>query len=372
MMHSSGSCAQRFAPVRAAFEANFDEGHEIGASFAAFLDGENIIDLWGGHMDVARAKPWAEDTVAPVYSTTKAAAALTAALLVERGVLDYEAPVAAYWPQFAAAGKGALTLGQMLSHQGGLPGFVEPIDTSLWLDPETLAAHLASLPPLWPPGTRNGYHPLTWGYMIGEVVRRAAGRSLGAVLRDEICAPAGIDFRIGAAAQLRERTAEIRRPASVADLGAMNEAKRAAFGTKWAQPDRGGPEWRDAEIPSANGHGNARSVARLFRAFAEGGAIGPLRLFGAATFEALTRSRIKGEDLVLPFAIDWAAGVMRNSNLWYGPNPNALGHSGWGGSFGMGDPDARLSCAYVMNRQSHFLVADPRAVRLIEAVYSCL
>jgi CubicO group peptidase (beta-lactamase class C family) len=371
MTEMHGFVAAGFEPVADLFQTQL-ETDELGAGFCAILGEDVVVDLWGGHTDRGREKPWSEDTLVPVYSTTKPIAALIAALCVERGQLDYDAPVASVWPAFAAHGKDRVTLAQMLSHQAGLPGFVDPIDPALWLDPPACAAALAPLPPLWPPGTGAGYHPLTWGYLIGEVVARASGRTLGAVLREDICAPGRIDFHIGLPESEHGRCAEIRKPTTAPSLGNATPERIAAFLTKWAAPDRGGPIWRAIEIPSANGHGTARSTAQLYHVYATGGRLRGRRILSPETFAALTQSRFAGADKVLPFDVNWAAGVMRNTQRVYGPNPDGFGHSGWGGSMGMADPDRALSAAYVMNRQSNFLQGDPRPQALIGALYGCL
>lgn len=366
-----GFVAPGFEAVQDAFAQNFEEGLEAGAGFAAVIDGEPVVDLWGGFADRALSQPWEEDRIAPVYSTTKPIAALMVARLVGQGKLDYEAPVARYWPEWGA-GKEAVTVAQALSHQGGVPGFPEPIDPALWLDPPALAAALAGLAPMWPPGTASGYHPLTWGYIAGELVRRASGRSLGTILREEVCTPLAIDFQIGLPDDQHARAVEILRPTELPELGEITPATRAAFLTRWAAPDRGAAAWRRAEIPSANGHGTALGVALLYQAYANDGWIEDTEIVHPEAFEALTRVRIEGEDLVLPFHLAFAAGVMKNSRGVYGPNPASFGHSGWGGSMGLADPDRRLSAAYIMNRQSNKLQGDPRARRLIEALYGCL
>lgn len=367
----AGFTAPGFEAVRAAFAENFAQGLEIGAGFAAVRDGEILCNLWAGHLDRARTRPWAQDTLVPVFSTTKPIAALVIARLVGQGLLDYEVPLARYWPQWGG-GKEGVSLGEALSHQAGVPGFPEPIDSALWLDPPALAAELARLAPLWPPGSANGYHPMTWGYIAGEIVCRVAKRSLGAVLRDEICAPLDVDFHIGLPDSEHGRVAEIARPNQLPELGPITLAKRAAFLTRWAAPDRGGAAWRRVEIPSANGHGNALGVARLYQAYANTGCIDGREIVGPEAFAALTRLRSEGEDLVLPFHLAFGAGVMRNSRLVYGPNPDGFGHSGWGGSMGLADPEQRLSAAYVMNRQSNRLQGDERARNLIAALYDCL
>ncbi len=374
-----GYVAPGFEVVRDAFIANFDAGAEQGAGVAVILEGETVVDLWGGHADRAGRQPWAEDTLVPVYSTTKGVAALVLAhvLAGTGGRVTYETPVAEVWPEFGAAGKDKVTLAQLVSHQAGLAGFTREIDPALWLDPPACAAALAGEAPIWAPGTAHGYHPLTWGYLVGEVVYRIDGRSLGTVLAEDFTGtaqgdPAAIDFHIGLPDELHGRVADILRPKALPDLGEINPATEAAFMTPWAAPNRGGANWRRIEIPSANGHGTARAVAALYGIYAEHGRLGDREILSPGIYEALTTSRVQGQDLVLPYLTEYAAGVMRNNLRLYGPNPATLAHSGWGGSLALGDPDRRLSLAYVMNRQSNCLQADPRAVRLIDACYACL
>ena len=368
----SGFVAPGFEPVQDAFEANFVEDKELGAGFAAYLDDELIVDLRGGFTDRRKESPWTDKTIVPVYSTTKPIAALTLASIIDALPGGYETPVADVWPEFGAAGKDQVTIAELVSHQAGLPGFVEPIDPALWLDPPACAAALAPLPPIWPLGSAHGYHPLTWGYLIAEIVYRIAGRSVGTILREDIAGPAGIDFQIGTPASAHDRVAEIMRPRQLPDLGELNDATRAAFVTKWSAPDRGGAIWREIEIPSANGIGTATAVAALYGIYAHGGALNGKRVISEQAFDALTQSRVKGQDLVLPYVTEFAAGVMRNNLGLYGPNPDTLCHSGWGGSLALGDPDRKMSAAYVMNRQSNSLQADPRATRLVQALYGCL
>lgn len=371
-MFTQGSVAPGFEKVADAFALNFEDGLELGASFAAIVDGETVVELWGGYADRNKQRLWDRDTLVPVYSTTKGIAALVIARLVDQGALFYDAPVADVWPEFAANGKEKITLAEMLSHQAGLPGFKEPIDPALWLDPPALAAALAPLEPLWKPGTKSGYHPLTWGYLAGEVVKRATGKTLGQILADDFCEPHGVDFWIGLPDEEHERCAEIQKPKSAPHLGEIDELKKIAFLTKWSAPDRGGALWRRIEIPSANGHGTALSVAQLYGVYANGGKLDDETMIGAGAFAAATKVRVDNDDLILPYRVQFAAGPMRNVGGLYGPNPRTLAHSGWGGSMGLGDGDARLSCGYVMNRQDHYLQGDPRARRLVEAVYACL
>ncbi|MCA8900144.1 MAG: beta-lactamase family protein [Hyphomonas sp.] len=361
----SGFTAPGLEAVRDAFAANFRDMDELGAGFAVIHRGKLVASLLGGWADRGRTREWAADTIVPVYSTTKGISALVVASLVDRLPAGYETPVADVWPEFAAHGKGAVTIGEALSHQAGLPGFATEIDPDLWLDPPACAAAIAALPPMWPPGTAHGYHPLTWGYLAGEIARRISGETLGTTLRAMF---PDVDFRIGLPESEHARVGDLLRPKALADLGELTEFRRAAFVHKWSAPNRAGAVWREIEIPSANGHGTAESVAAIYDTYAHGGD-GLLR---PGIFEELIRPRTHGPDLVLPMVTSFGAGIMLNSHGLFGPNPATLGHCGWGGSMAVADPDAELTCAYVMNRQSPVLVGDPRAVRLVEAVYEAL
>jgi CubicO group peptidase (beta-lactamase class C family) len=371
-MSISGFVAAGFEPIREAFERNFEENLELGAAFAAFLGDELIVDLRGGFADRAGETPWTQNTLCPVYSTTKPVAALVIATLVEQGKLDYDARVADYWPEFAASGKDAFTVAEALSHQAGVPGFVNEIDPGLWLDPPALSAELAKIAPLWGRGEGSGYHPLTWGYIAGELVRRVSKRSLGTILREDICKPLGLDFWIGLPEAEHGRVAQVLKPKAAAHFPHANEATRAAFLTPWAAANRGATEWREAEIPSANGHGTAVALARLYSAYAQKGRIGDTRVIAPVTWDELTRERVSGEDRVLPGRVAFGAGVMRNLPLIYGPNPDTLCHSGWGGSGAFGDPANGLAGGYIMNRQGTHLLEDDRRSRIIDALYGCL
>src|SRR5579871_6474708 len=356
MSISSGFVAAGFAPVRQAFERNFADGLELGATFAAYLGDELVVNLWAGSTDRKETTAWSERTLCPIFSTTKPIAALVVALLVERGQVNYDRPLAEYWPEFGAEGKDLVTIAEALSHQAGVPGFPDPIDPDLWLDPPALSAALAKLKPMWRPGEGSGYHPLTWGYIAGELVRRIDGRSLGQVLREDICQPLEIDFMIGTPASEHWRCAQMIKPKEPTKFGQPNEALKAAFLKPWSAPSRGGAAWREAEIPSANGHGVAAAAARLYSVYALRGRLGERQLISRATWEQLTFERVSGPDRILPGEVAFGAGVMRNLPLLYGPNPATLCHSGWGGSGALGDPATGLACAYIMNRQgSHLL-----------------
>ncbi len=366
----SGAASDRLRPVRRAFARSLEEGRELGAAVAVWCDGELELDLHGGFRDRAATRPWTADTLAPVFSVTKALTAVMVARLVAAGRADYDAPVSTVWPEFAEAGKGLVTVGQLLSHQAGLCGFPEPMDPAEWFDWEAVCARLAAMTPLWPPGATSGYHPVTFGHLAGEVFRRVDGRTVGRALREDVAGPLGLDLWIGLPDAEHGRVAELEKPKTLPSFGAMNPATRAAFLTRWASPGgRSSAEWRRAELPAANGHATAAALARLMGALA----VGDARVLAAEGVEAMAAERIRGPDLVLPYAISWGAGVMRNAGLEvYGPGPRTFGHSGWGGACAFADPDRRLGFAYVMNRQSADLVGDPRPRALIAALYEAL
>jgi len=369
-----GQCPPRFAAVKDAFVANFTEApeglNERAARFSVCIDGETVVDLWGGWADAAQTVPYGPDTLTPVFSAGKAVMATLIALCVERGRLDYERPVASYWPAFGQAGKDAITVGQLMSHQAGLPGFDADVDPSIWFDRTRVLERLCAQAPMWEPGTASGYHPITIGYLAGELFRLVDGRTMGTALREEF---PGLDLWIGLPEAEHDRVAQMRKPTAAPDLGAIDAVKRSAFLDKGSAPGgRGSAEWRTMEIPSANLHGTAKDLARFMTVAATGEFEGRAVL-SAGTLAQLRRERIAGPDRVVPFDMSWAAGVMRNERLGvFGLNPETVGHSGWGGSCTWADPDAKLSAAYVMTRQSPHLIGDPRAVRLQEALYGAL
>lgn len=356
------------------FVANFAEGQELGARFSLVRRGELLVDLYAGHADRARTRPFDAQTLTPIFSTTKAIAALLIARLADAGRLDYRQPVAEVWPEFAAAGKGEITIEQALSHQAGLSGFVEAVEPSLWFDWDATCARLAAMAPLWPPGTASGYHPVTYGYLAGEIFRRVDGRTMGTALRDDLARPFDLDLWIGLPDTEHARCADLQRPPAFPDFGEINAPTRAAFLEPWSSPGgRGQAEWRRAEIPSANGHATAPALARLMGALADGGWLDGEMVLSPALIAEMSHERIAGQDLVLPFVMSWGAGVMRNAALHpWGPGNETFGHSGWGGSCAFADPETGLAGAYVMNRQSAHLLGDPRAKRLIEAAYGAL
>ncbi len=374
-----GACAARFAGVREAFAANVAAGREVGASFAATLGGEPVVDLWAGHADAARTRPWERDTIVNVFSTTKAVTALCAHMLVDRGQLDLDAPVARWWPAFAAHDKQAITPRQLLSHTAGLAAWHAPLAAEAFADWPALTAALAAETPWWEPGTASGYHALTFGYLVGELIRRIDGRLVGAFVRDEIAGPLGADFHIGLPASEDPRVAEMIPPsaeesAAAAPPPAPGSLTAAVLGNPPLRPEIANqPAWRRADIPAANGHGNARSVARIMAALACGGTLDGVRLLSRAAIERACEEQSYTRDLVLGFPIRWGLGFMLTSpTLPLSPNPHTFGHGGWGGSLGFADLDAGASWAYVMNKMTPGTAGDHRAVPLIQAFYAAL
>ncbi len=374
----SGLCPPRFAAVKDAFASNFTDApeglNEQAARFSVVIAGETVIDLWAGFADPRAQTPFTDTTLAPVFSTGKAVMALLMASAVERGKLTYDQLVADLWPAFGVNGKAEVTVAQMLSHQDGLPGFDGPADPTIWFDQRAVLERLAAQAPMWPPGTASGYHPVTVGYLANEVHRLADGRSLGQALRQDFAEPFGLDLWIGLPEAEHHRVAAVRKPSAAAGLGPADAIKTAAFLDKGSAPGgRGSAEWRAIEIPSANLHGTALDLARILGLVANDGILDGVAVLSPDVLDQATRERIHGQDLVLPYVISWAAGLMRNQGLdIFGPNPDALGHCGWGGSCALADPATKLSAAYVMTRQSPHLIGDPRAQRLIQALYSAL
>ena len=334
-----GFTRDKFAGVRAAFEGNLASGSDLGASFTATVEGETVVDLWGGWADEAKTRPWEQDTIVNVYSTTKTMTALTALLVADRGELDFDAPVAKYWPEFAANGKSQVKVSHLMSHSSGLSGWKEPVTTAEDLDDwEKMTSLLAAQAPLWEPGTASGYHMATFGYLIGEVVRRITGRSLGTVFREEIAGPLTADFHIGLPASEDSRVAEIL-PLVLPEGGGkfvLSEIEQLTFMNLPHDLDIWGRTthrtttraWRSAEIPALNGHGNARSVAEIHCILANGGVAKGKRFMSEAGCRKALEQQIEGPDLIMShlpparFGLGFALpGPLLDLEL---PNPNTI------------------------------------------------
>lgn len=380
-----GACAPEFTAVRDAFAANFKDGKEVGASFALAQEGEVVVDLWAGHADAARKRPWASDTLINTYSTTKGMAATVVGVLADEGLIDYSARVAEYWPEFAAAGKQDVTVAQLLSHQSGICGPRDRVEMAELYDWDGLCAVLAAQWPFWEPGTANGYHAVVFGHIAGEVARQVTGRkkSLGQLFAEKVADPlgAGKDYYIGLPEAEDHRVAEMIPVSGAEQLGSgmggsskrMNDAMYCAMAhpplTAHIANDRA---WRAAEVPGANGQGNGRGIAKVYGALANGGALEGARIISPEGITEMTREECFRKDLVIGVRMRWSRGFILNKAELYGPNPDAFGHSGWGGSFGFADTRAKLGVGYAMNQMDTNIFGDPRGVRLIEAVYASL
>lgn len=371
-----GTVAPGFEAAKDAFAANFARAgdyQEVGASFAAFHRGRCVVDLWGGFTDGARTKPWSHNTLANIWSSTKAVTAVAVARLVDRGLLRYEDKVASVWPEFAQNGKADITVAHILSHQAGLPGFVEPTSATDQCDFDGCVAKLARQKPAWEPGTATSYHAMTYGWLAGEIVRRVADKSIGRVVAEEIAKPLDADIFIGLPQSQDARAAEMLPPTHAATPPPLPDAAMMALTNPQQDPTLPNTrEWRAAEIPAANGHANALGLARLYAALASDHGCEGVRLLSPNTLSRVIRPATQGRtDMFLGFQDSWGMGMAINAPGIYGPNPRAFGHSGWGGSFGCADPDAQIAIGYVCNQMGPELVGDPRTAGLCAAVLSC-
>jgi CubicO group peptidase (beta-lactamase class C family) len=375
----AGIADSKFDAVREAFEANLASGADLGASFCATVEGETVVDLWGGWADEARTRPWERDTIVNVYSTSKTMTALTALLLADRDALDLGAPVARYWPEFAANGKAGITTKHLLSHSAGLSGWREPLTTADLFDWEKATVLLAAQAPFWEPGTASGYHSLTQGYLVGEVVRRVTGKSLGTVFREEIAQPLGADFHIGFGPEHDHRVADLIPPeislrdALFADGNQPSTMVLASLTNPPLDPlETRSRAWRAAEIPAAGGHGNARSIAAVHVLLANGGVAGGKRLMSEAGCRRALEPQIEGDDLILGMPASFGLGFGLGSMLDL-PNPGrSIWWGGYGGSLVLIDTAARTTMGYAMNRMDGGTMGDERAMAMARAMWSAL
>jgi CubicO group peptidase (beta-lactamase class C family) len=398
-----GTCDRRFSKVRELFQHSFDSGQEIGASVSFVLDGKTVVDLWGGHYDDARTREWERDTLVNVYSTTKGLAALCALHLVDRGLLDVDAPVAKYWPEFAAAGKQDISVRWLLAHKAGLPGIREPLPQGALYDWTLMCNALAAQEPWWTPGDSYGYHVFTYGFLVGELVRRITGESLGTYFRKQIAEPLSADFHIGLPEKYDSRTSDMygvsigNRPAPTnppasaapttgpfAELArAMQDRTTLQYAALLNPPQAPNAvntrEWRAAEIPAVNGHGNARALARIYGALARGGEIDGVQILRPETIDRAIVEEASGPEHVFCGGVPMRYGLgfmlSEDSNRYarLSPNPRAFGHTGAGGSLGMADPDAKIGFGFTMNlMQAGLITAGSTPIALIDAFYEAL
>jgi CubicO group peptidase (beta-lactamase class C family) len=363
----NGVCDERFGAVREALAESLDKD-DVGASVAVYLDGEPVVDIWGGYADAARARPWERDTITCVWSTTKTMAALCALILADRGDLDLAAPVARYWPEFAASGKENVQIRHVLAHTAGLPDFDGPASAADLYDWPAVTARLAAQAPRWEPGTLAGYHSLTQGFILGELVCRVTGRSLGAFLAEEVTGPLGADFHIGLAAEHDQRVAPVLAPPSspsgdwVASAPGASADPGSSAGIRVS--DGNSLAWRRAQIPSASGFGNARSVAAVQSVLACGGTARGVRLLSRASCDLARQEQYRGFDQIL--------GASMRYGMGYGIFDRSCGWGGWGGSLVMVDLDARMTISYVMNQMLDQGLGDYRGLGIVMAAYEGL
>jgi CubicO group peptidase (beta-lactamase class C family) len=370
-----GTCSARFDPLRELFAAKLESGEDLGASLAVNIDGEMVVDLWGGWADEARTAPWTENTIANVFSTTKTMTALAALVLVDRGELDLDATVAKYWPEFAARGKAGIKVRHLLSHTSGVSGWEQPLTLEDLYDWDKSTALLAAQAPWWEPGTASGYHALTYGHLIGEVIRRITGQRLGEFFAAHIAGPLGADFHIGLPPSEFHRVTKVVSPPIPSDAPPVDsppfdptqlDPNSVAFKT-WTNPTvppnySWTEGWRRADIGAANGHGNARSVARLQSAVACGGEVDGVRLLSPQTIDRIFEVQSNGIDLVIGIPLKIGVGY---SLL---PEGRVCCWGGTGGSLALIDVDRRMTFAYVMNKMAGGSIAWALAERVYEIV----
>ena len=384
MSQVHGEVAPGFERVKDAFAANFEHNGEVGAACSVYHHGEKVVDLWGGVADEESGRPWAEDSIIVVASSTKGATAICANLLAQRGELDLDAPVARYWPEFAAGGKQDIPVRYLLSHEVGLPVLDKPLTLEDFLAWEPPVKALAGQTPVWEPGTTHGYHAITYGWLVGEVVRRISGKSLGTFFADEVADPLGLDFWIGLPASEEGRVSRIIEVSlEDPDLEPIGERAREMLEAATAPKsyltkeqtttplDMSAHEFRAAELPAANGVTDARSLARMYASLIGDGVDG-VRLFTDETVRIAATPQVDGPDEVMGIRSRFGAGFflyMEGSNMI---QDGAFGHGGAGGSIGFADPKADIGFGYVMNKMQMVGDDDPRTVGLAQAVHASL
>ncbi|QIE86328.1 EstA family serine hydrolase [Pseudomonas nitroreducens] len=381
-MTLNGHCDPRFTPVADAFSALFEDPQERGAALCIQVGGETVVDLWAGSAGKEPGQDWQADTLLNLFSCTKTFAAVAALQLVGEGRLELDAPVARYWPEFALAGKQGVTVRQLLCHRAGLPAIREPLAPEALYDWDSMTAALAGETPWWTPGAEHGYAPITYGWLIGEVIRRVDGREPGAAIVERTAKPLGLDFHIGLDDAEFHRVAHIARgKGNLGDAAAQRLLRTmmtdaAALSTRaFTNPpsvltSTNKPEWRRMSQPAANGHGNARSLAGFYDGLLQG------KLLDEALLAELTREHAVGEDRTLLTCTRFGLGCMLDqpnvANATYGLGPQAFGHPGAGGSIGFADPERELAFGFVVNTLGPYVLMDPRAQRLAHLAGDCL
>lgn len=379
-----GTVKDGFQRVKEAFAENFASHGEVGASLAVMIDGEIVVDIWGGYADAQRTESWESDTIANVFSTTKGMVAICVNRLIEQGKIDPEAPVATYWPEFAEGGKESLPVKYLLCHQAGLPAVANILPRETQYDWAPLVNALAAQAPWWEPGTKHGYHAVTFGHLNGELVRRVSGMSVGSYFRKEIAEPLGVDFHIGFGEEHDERVSPLipapldgmsmDSPIAKAFLDPTSLTFKAFMITLEPMMNPGymnTREWRAAEVPAANGHGNARALATIYGALGRGGELNGVQVLQRETIDEARKPMTSGEDAILMLPTTFGRGfLLEGEDYGLTPNASLFGHPGLGGSFGFADPDRKLGIGYVMNKMvlpENYMV-DPRWATIFAAL----
>lgn len=377
-----GEVTPGFEPVKQVFE-NLWKEVEVGASFCAFHRGRKVVDIWGGYVDVDMSAPWQRNTLVNVYSTTKGLASVAVAVLFDEGKIDYDEKVVTYWPEFGAEGKQDVTVAQLLSHQAGLCGVDTKLEVEDLYNWDKMVNLLAAQKPLWPLGSGAGYHAITWGYFPGELIRRITGKTLGQYFREKVAAPLNADFYIGLP------DSEMHRVATMNGPNRARKKPKVPANTNLKMPklypiallnpsvspfkDASSYEWRKAEIAAANGQANARGIATIYGALACGGELNGTRIISERAIREAIKLEVDNEpDMVIGRPMRRGRGFMLNTDGAYGPNPNAFGHAGAGGSVGYADMDNQVAIGYAMNQMQADLEASPRSMLLSNALYKCI
>lgn len=374
-VHINGHCADQFIPVREAFAQNLDTGQDIGASVAVFIDGEPVVDLWGGHFDGTYTRPFEQDTIVQCYSSTKTVTALCTLVLADLGEIDLDAPVARYWPEFAAEGKGGIVVRQLLGHTSGMCGWSEPMTFRDLYDWEKATTLLARQAPLWKPGRTSGYHGYTQSHLVGEIFRRVTGKTMGTFLREDIARPLGVpfDFNIGTPAECDSRVSNLIQGAPQDKANGNRLHDLSLYNPHPTPQDTAAIEWRRAELGGMNGHGNARGIATLQSVLACGGAHGK-RLISDHGRTRVLEQQSDGADLVLGVECRWGLAFALETRFFPGVprSARAAWWAGNGGSMSFIDLDARMAIGFTPNRWISGSHETDRARTIIQAAYQSL
>jgi CubicO group peptidase (beta-lactamase class C family) len=378
MVEVHGTADARLEPVREVLAEQLEHGDELGASIVVDVDGETLLDVWGGWCDAERTRPWAEDTIVNVWSTTKTVTSLAALMCVDRGQLDPYEKVATYWPEFAENGKDQIEVRHLMSHTSGVSGWESPFTTEDMYDRARATARLAAQAPWWEPGTGSGYHAQNQGHLVGELVRRVSGTSLTEFVATKIAGPLGADFQIGAAESDWDRIAPVTPPPPLGIDISLIDRESPMFKTLTGPPSRAEsantPAWRRAELGALNGHGNARSVARILSALALGGTVDGVRLLSPETIELVFDEQSHGPDLVLGVNLRFGIGfaLPETQTVPYVKQDRSCYWGGWGGSMIITDLDSRTTISYMMNRMAPGIIGSDRSAAYVTAVHDCL